>query len=240
MEQIKFNIALIGDIEYPSDNITQLTAQHCRFIMVKQGAEISIEYRGVICNDTLREQLIEQLPENVPVLTINEWRNIEHLDRFLIQLYTGYRFMLLARNLTHHQIIQFHSHHKYLLMAYSPRGYQSTGKLVASIKKNSELGDFYLQYRTSILTILAQTPPRKLQVNAIQHIQGYFKNKATKDEKIHFGWLINDYQEGNLSINFPLSMVQQLLAQYPDSYLSEQYYLSPYPECEKVRALPQF
>lgn len=238
MEQIKFNIVLIGDIDYPTDDITQLTAQHCRFIVIKKGAEITVEYSGVICNDTLREQLIEQLPENTPILTMNEWPNIEHLDRFLIQLYTGYRFTLLAKNLTHHQIIQFHSHHKYLLMAYSPKGYQFTGKLVAGIKKNSELGDFYSQYRTSILMILAQTPPRKLQVNAIQHIQGYFKNKATKDEKIRFGWLINDYQAGNLSINFPLSMVHQLLTQYPDSYLSEQYYLSPYPECEKIRKLP--
>ncbi|EKT61456.1 YbgA family protein [Providencia burhodogranariea] len=238
MEQVKFNIALIGDIEFPSDDITHLTTQHCDFIEVKQPTKIDFEYSGVICDDTLQEQLIEQLPENTPILTVSEWRDIEHLDRFFIQLYTGYRFELLAANLTHHQIIQFHSHHKYLLMAYSPKGYQFTGKLVASIKKNSELGNFYLQYRTSILTILAKTPPRKLQVNAIQHMQGYFKNKATKDEKMRFGWLINDYQQGNLSVNFPLSMVKQLLSQYPDHYLSEQYYLSPYPECEKIRALP--
>ncbi|MBO0237151.1 DUF1722 domain-containing protein, partial [Vibrio parahaemolyticus] len=74
----------------------------------------------------------------------------------------------------------------------------------------------------------------------LQHIQGYFKYKATRDEKVRLGWLINDYQAGYLSINNPLSMILQLLTQYPDSYISEQLYLSPYPGCEKIRALLQF
>ncbi|ENZ4207082.1 MULTISPECIES: YbgA family protein [Providencia] len=240
MESIMFNVVLFGDVEFPAEDITSLTESHIKLIPITALTEIKFAYQGVICDEGARQQLLEQLPENTPLLTTHEWSCPEHLDRFFIQLYTGYRLTQLAKNLTHHQIICFHSRHKYLLMAYSPKGYKATGKFVAGIQKNSELTEVYTQYRHQLLDILATTPARKLQVNALQHIQGYFKYKATRDEKVRLGWLINDYQAGYLSINNPLSMILQLLTQYPDSYISEQLYLSPYPGCEKIRALLQF
>ena len=239
MERAQFNIAIVGDVKYPMDDIVQVTLQHTNFILQPEITGLAFECDGVICEDSLREQLIEKFDVNTPFLTTSEWQDIEHLDRFFIQLYTKNRFDVLANDLTSHRIITFHSKLKYLLMAYSPQGYQATGKMVASISQHYDLLEFYEQYREKILAILSQTPTRKLHVNAIQHIQGYFKHKATKDEKTRLGWLINDYLLGYLSINNPLSMILQLLTQYPDSYISEQYYLSPYPECRKVRALLQ-
>ncbi|WP_272687583.1 YbgA family protein [Providencia sp. PROV149] len=235
-----FDVVLFGDIDYPTEDIIQLTTEHMNLLPVGGLLDMPLKYHGVICSEAVRAQLLEHLPENTPILTTVEWQCPEHLDRFLIQLHTGHRLAQLSGHLTHHQVIRFHSRYKYLLMAYSPKGYQTTGKLVASIPKGSELTGFYRQYRTQLLSILATTPTRKRQVNAISHIQGYFKYKATKDEKTRLRWLINDYQEGYLSINNPLSMILQLLTQYPDSYLSEQFYLSPYSGCEKVRALHQF
>ncbi|WP_236620674.1 YbgA family protein [Providencia sneebia] len=223
----------MGEITYPTDKIVKLTQNHVQFISQLGDEELA----GVICHDNLYDELARQLPENTPILKCREWQNAEQLDRFLLQLYTQYRLKQLMANLSHHQIIQFHSRHKYLLMAYSPQGYQLTGKWVAAIQKNSQLSDFYSQYRTTLLAILAQTPPRKLQVNAIRHIQGYFKKIATKDEKINLDEVINKYLNGRLSINAPLALLKQLLTQYPNTYLSEQYYLSPYPECEHIRAL---
>lgn len=239
MERTQFNIAIVGDIKYPMDDIVQVTSRHADFILQPEITGLLFECDGVICEDSLRDRLIEKLDVTTPILTISEWHDIEHLDRFLIQLYTKYRFDVLANDLTTHRIIQFHSKLKYLLMAYSPQGYQATGKMVASISQNYDLREFYEQYREKIFAILSQTPTRKLQVNAIQHIQGYFKHKAKKDEKTRLGWLINDYLLGYLSINNPLSMILQLLTEYPDNYISEQLYLAPYPECQKVRALLQ-
>lgn len=240
MKLAQFNIAIVGDVKHPIDDIVQVTSQHAYFISQAEITSLVFECDGVICEDSLQEKLIEKLDVNTPVLTESEWQDTDHLDRFFIQLYTKSRFDLLANDITHHRTIQFHSKLKYLLMAYSPQGYQATGKMVASITKNHDLREFYNQYRESVLAILSQTPTRKLQVNAIQHIQGYFKDKATKDEKTRLGWLINDYSLGYLSINNPLSMILQLLTRYPDNYISEQFYLSPYPECQKIRSLLQF
>nr|WP_282559102.1 YbgA family protein [Providencia heimbachae] len=125
-------------------------------------------------------------------------------------------------------------------MAYSPIGYQLTGKLVAELKKGDDLKLFFSQYKAHLMEIFGCLPSKNIQVNALSHMQGYFKRKASPDEKKHLLGLINDYREGSLPISQPLAMMQQLLTLYPDNYLSGQYYFEPYPNCEKLRKLPYF
>lgn len=193
---------------------------------------------GVICTPQNLSQLISLFPANIPILAGDKLQDIEHWDAFLTQLYTLQRLEYLQRNLTHHEIIQFHSRHKYLIMAYSPVGYQLTGRFVANIRKGSDLTLFFNQYKACLMEIFATVAPKNIQVNALSHMQGYFKHKATQDEKKRLLWLINDYREGNLSINRPLMMMQQLLQQYPDDYLQKQYFFEPYPNCDVLRESP--
>ena len=245
MQLIKPKIILLGEINFPSENIQQLTASLLEIVPQDALIDNKFDAVGIICSHSVYLQKREYFPENMPILTDDEWQDPEHLDRFLIQIYTLLRLEQLSLHLTHHQIIQFHSRYKYLIMAYSPKGYQLTGKSVANIsssKRNeiSELKSFFVQYKDLLLTIFAQTPPRSIQVNTLSHIQGYFKHKATKDEKKHLLYLISEYREGNISLNFPLEMLRQLLGQYPDNYLSTQYYFEPYPNCKQIRELPYF
>jgi uncharacterized protein YbgA (DUF1722 family) len=193
---------------------------------------------GVVCPTQSLSELIGLFPANIPILTEDKLQDIDHWDAFLTQLYTLQRLEYLQQQLTHHEIIQFHSRHKYLIMAYSPVGYQLTGRLVAGIRKGSDLTLFFNQYKACLMEIFATVAPKNIQVNALSHMQGYFKHKATQDEKKRLLWLINDYREGNLPINRPLMMMQQLLQQYPDSYLQEQYFFAPYPNCDVLRESP--
>lgn len=193
---------------------------------------------GIIFSSQNATQLIGLYPASIPILMSDKLQDIDCWDCFLTQLYILRRLENLYLNLTHAQVIQFHSRHKYLIMAYSPVGYQITGRLVASIQKNADLHVFFNHYKACLMEIFAAIPARNIQVNALSHMQGYFKRKATKDEKKRLVWLINDYREGNLPISPALSMMQQLLAQYPDSYLSEQCFFEPYPNCVRVREIP--
>ncbi|MGJ3353631.1 YbgA family protein [Providencia sp. Je.9.19] len=245
MQLIKQKIILLGEINFPSEQVQQLTASF--FELVPQDISVvgnEFDGVGIICSSGVYEQQRVSFPENMPILIDDEWQSPEHLDRFLIQIHTLLRLAQLSLHLTHHEIIQFHSRYKYLIMAYSPKGYQLTGKSVANIssKRNelSQLNNFLIEYKTQLMTILSQTPARNIQINALSHIQGYFKHKATKDEKKHLLCLIDEYREGNISLNLPLAMLRQLLNQYPDNYLSAQYYFEPYPNCEQVRELPYF
>lgn len=193
---------------------------------------------GVICASKNLSQLMAGFPANIPILTEDKLQDIDQWDAFLTQLYTLQRLEYLQQHLTHHEVIKFHSRHKYLIMAYSPVGYQLTGRLVANIRKGSDLTLFFNQYKACLMEIFSVVSPKNIQVNALSHMQGYFKHKATQDEKKRLLWLINDYREGNLPINRPLMMMQQLLQQYPDNYLQEQYFFAPYPNCNVLRENP--
>ncbi len=193
---------------------------------------------GIICAAQDRLQLAGLFPASIAVITDEQWHDVDYWDSFLTKLYVLQRLNNLCQHLTQAEIIQFHSRHKYLIMAYSPVGYQLTGRLVASIRKGSDLHSFFNHYKAGLMEIFSSLPARNIQVNALSHMQGYFKRKATSDEKKRLLWLINDYREGNLPISQPLAMMRQLLVQYPDNYLSEQYFFEPYPNCIPIRELP--
>lgn len=193
---------------------------------------------ALICSAQQIGQLLGLFPASIPIFNDENLHNIDFWDVFLTKLYTLKRLDTLQANLTHHEMIQFHSRHKYLIMAYSPVGYQYTGRLVASIKDSTDLVCCFNQYKACLMEILAVIPAKNTQVNALSHMQGYFKHKATKDEKKRLLWLINDYLAGNLPINRPLAMMQQLLIQYPDNYLSQQVIFEPYHHSSLIRELP--
>ena len=241
MQLIKRKIILFDDVSLPSKRIQQLTFSFFELIPQIMLPINMDDVVGIICKSNGYHQSVDKFSPDIPVLTEEQWLNIDHLDRFLVQVYTLQRFEHLLRHLTAHEVILFHSRYKYLIMAYSPTGYQLTGKLVAEMNKGKassrDLNTSVRQYKEQVMHILAKTPEKKSQVNALSHMQGYFKHKATKDEKKRLLWLINDYREGHISINYPLAMLRQLLIQYPDDYLSQQYYLEPYPNCEQVREL---
>ena len=58
-------------------------------------------------------------------------------------------------------------------------------------------------------------------INALQHIWGYFKNSAGKDEKTHFFNLISRYKENKIDKNEVLSYLSTLLKKYPNKYLED-------------------
>ncbi|UBX47869.1 YbgA family protein [Providencia alcalifaciens] len=238
MQLIKPKVLMLDGIAYPSSEIQPLTDSIVTCFSPEEFNQTDNESVGIIFPKHHAQRLLAFFPASLPVITDTEWQNVQQLDHFFTQLYLLQRIEILAQQLTHHGIILFHSQHKYLIMAYSPTGYQLTGKLVAGIKKGDDLKLFFAQYKASLMEIFALMPPKNIQVNALSHMQGYFKRRATRDEKKHLLALINDYRDGRIPINQPLLMMRQLLIQYPDSYLSEQYYFEPYPHCEQIRVLP--
>ncbi|MGG4607701.1 YbgA family protein [Providencia sp. Me31A] len=226
-----------GDNQIPI-NIQQQVIPIVKLMTHNVQEKVKDKAAGIIFPTQSAYQLIGLYPASIPILLSDKLQDIDSWDCFLTQLYVLQRLENLYLNLTHSEVIQFHSCHKYLIMAYSPVGYKFTGRLVASMQKNADLHVFFNYYKVCLMEIFASIPTRNIQVNALSHMQGYFKRKATKDEKKRLLWLINDYREGHLPISQPLTMMRQLLEQYPDNYLSKQYFFKPYPNCVTVREIP--
>jgi UV DNA damage endonuclease len=63
------------------------------------------------------------------------------------------------------------------------------------------------------------------EVNTLDHIWGYFKNQATPKEKETYLKLIERYKNKTISVTRIKSLLQKLIDQYENDYLSQSYYL---------------
>ncbi|MDD2900971.1 MAG: DUF523 and DUF1722 domain-containing protein [Syntrophales bacterium] len=150
-------------------------------------------------------------------------------ENFVARIFTFRRWQeLLAIKWTLADIIAFHSRHKLLIMAHSPKHYQAMGRLVAHAKEipGQELA---AQYQAHLLTALKLQATNKKQANVLQHILGYFKKVLTAEEKQELLELINAYRQGELPLLGPLTLINHYVRKYGPPYLQEQYYLHPHP-----------
>ena len=125
-------------------------------------------------------------------------------------------------------LVDFHSRHKLLIMARSPKQYQILGQWVAQ-GKGVSLDDLLLQYQEMLSSALRQKPTNKKNANVLQHILGYFKKDLTPDEKQEALEGIENYAQGLVPLIVPVTLMNHYVRKYQQPYLKDQYYLNPHP-----------
>jgi uncharacterized protein YbgA (DUF1722 family) len=125
-------------------------------------------------------------------------------------------------------LVDFHSRHKLLIMAHSPKQYQVLGQWVAQ-GQGVSLDDLLLQYQEMLSSALRQKPTNKKNANVLHHILGYFKKDLTSDEKQEALEGIENYARGLLPLIVPVTLMNHYVRKYQQPYLRDQYYLNPHP-----------
>jgi uncharacterized protein YbgA (DUF1722 family)/uncharacterized protein YbbK (DUF523 family) len=125
-------------------------------------------------------------------------------------------------------LVDFHSRHKLLIMAHSPKQYQILGQWVAQ-GKGISLDNLWLQYQEMLSSALRQKPTNKKNANVLQHILGYFKKDLTPDEKQEALEGIENYARGLVPLIVPVTLMNHYVRKYHQPYLRDQYYLNPHP-----------
>ncbi len=125
-------------------------------------------------------------------------------------------------------LVDFHSRHKLLIMAHSPKQYQVLGQWVAQ-GKGVFLEDLLLQYQEMLSSALRQKPTNKKNANVLHHILGYFKKDLSPDEKQEALEVIENYAQGLLPLIVPVTLMNHYVRKYHQPYLRDQYYLNPHP-----------
>jgi uncharacterized protein YbgA (DUF1722 family)/uncharacterized protein YbbK (DUF523 family) len=125
-------------------------------------------------------------------------------------------------------LVDFHTRHKMLIMAHSPKQYQSLGRLVAQGRGISP-ADLRLQYQESLAAALRQKPTNKKHANVLQHLLGYFKKDLTADEKQEALEGIEHYARGFVPLIVPVTLLNHYVRKYQQPYLKDQDYLNPHP-----------
>ena len=166
---------------------------------------IPVEEEGRLCDPTLRENFIER------VFCYRRWQD------------------LVQSGVTRQALVQFHTIHKYLLLAHHPQQYEVLGRLIGQAHQHrpKELAHRYGELFMKTLAVKATV---RKHVNVLQHILGYFKEQLGAHEKAELLGVIGDYHHGLTPLIVPLTLIKHYVQIFDVSYIRDQVYLNPHPK----------
>ena len=166
--------------------------------------DLPIEEEGRLCDAVLRENFVNR------VFVYKRWQ------------------LLLAQGLTAKSLIDFHSRHKYMVMAHSQAAYKRMGSLLSHLK-GVDMQRLGREYQHELMAALKRKVSRARHVNVLQHLQGYLKDKIDAGDKQGLAAAIEDYRRSEVPLIVPMRLLQDYFRRHPDDYIAQQYYLDPYP-----------
>jgi len=165
---------------------------------------LPVEDEGRLHDMKLRENFIER------VFTLKRWRDT------------------LAEGRTRGNLVAFHTRHKLLLLAHSPKHYKEMGSLVAHAGELSP-DELFPRYEAMLMEAMRLKATPAKHANVLQHLMGYFKEQLSPDEKQELLEAIERYRKGHVPLIVPVTLINHYVRKYAQPYLREQWYLNPHP-----------
>ncbi|MDX1695664.1 MAG: DUF1722 domain-containing protein [Ketobacteraceae bacterium] len=136
----------------------------------------------------------------------------------------------VSRTADKKSLIDFHSRHKFQLMAHCNKTYRALGKLIADLG-HVDLADVKQQYLNQFMTAIKKPATRGRHCHVMEHIQGYLRNSLSPAERQSINRSIHDYRKGFVPLVVPMTMLTHYAGLHhgEGSYLRQQSYLAPYP-----------
>jgi len=171
---------------------------------IEQFPLLPVEEEGRLCDPTLRENFIER------VFCYRRWQD------------------LVQSGVTRQALVQFHTIHKYVLLAHSPQQCEVLGRLIGQAHQHrpKELAHRYGELFMKALAVKATV---RKHVNVLQHILGYFKERLGAREKAELLGVIGDYHQGLTPLIVPLTLIKHYVRIFDVGYIRDQVYLNPHP-----------
>ena len=178
--------------------------------------------------------LMQSLP-NLPCEEEGRLNDPMLRENFVNRVFTYRRWQSVREaGLTAKALVDFHSRHKYMVMAHSQAAYQRMGRLLSHLK-GVDLEQLADAYEAELMTALKRRAGRKRHVNALQHIQGYLKDRIDGSDKRELSDSIEAYRREEIPLVVPMKLLRHYFRRNPDNYIDRQWYLDPYPESLGLR-----
>jgi uncharacterized protein YbgA (DUF1722 family)/uncharacterized protein YbbK (DUF523 family) len=129
---------------------------------------------------------------------------------------------------SYHNLIQFHSRQKYLLMAHHYQGYRELGRYLANAHE-LPLEQAMDEYLRGFMAHMSHKATRKTHTNVLMHMLGYLKKSIDAQCKQELLEGIEQYRLGQVPLVVPLALLKHYLKRFGGDYICEQTYLNPYP-----------
>lgn len=171
----------------------------------------------------------KQIVEANPLLPVEEEGRLNDMmlrANFLqrVEVYDHWQTMI-ASGLTRKKLVDFHTRHKFLLLAHCEPTYRKLGQLIGEIGK-LDLETTADQYIELMMTGLKKPTTRAKHTNVIQHILGFFKKHLDSSDKLEINQLLYQYKKGRLPRIVLVTMLKHYLRKFPSNYINKQSYLN--------------
>ena len=172
--------------------------------------------------------LMEAYP-NLPVEDEGRLNDPKLRENFIERVFAYERLRkLFHQRWTAGQVVEFHTAHKFQLMAHSTDAYRELGRVVATLKqkKRPQFRDEYQRAFMDALRPLA-TPGRN--ANMLQHAAGHLKNFLDSPSRTELADLVHDYRKGLVPLVVPITLIRHHARRHDIAYLNGQVFLEPHP-----------
>jgi uncharacterized protein YbgA (DUF1722 family)/uncharacterized protein YbbK (DUF523 family) len=208
------------------------------FILKRNSPSCGIE-RVEIFGESGRSQksgrglFVAALMDCYPLLPVEDEERLNDAalrENFIVRVFAYHRLKeLFSGRFSRNPAVQFHTAHKYLMLAHSPVHYRQLGKLVADIK-NMPVHKFRDQYSRVFMEGLQTRSTVKKNVNVLHHILGHLKNVLAAGDKQAILNAIDDYHKSLVPLVVPLTFLRHHVDKHRVEYIQNQVYLFPHPK----------
>ncbi len=157
--------------------------------------------------------------------------NDPHLRENFVERVFAYRRLrsFFSARWTLGGLVQFHTAHKLVLMAHSPKAYSELGRFVANAKRlarDQVRGDYELAF----MAALKKLATRARHTNVLHHMLGYLREHLDATARAELATLIDDYRRGFVPLIVPITLFRHYVREFGIAYLRGQVYLEPHPK----------
>jgi uncharacterized protein YbgA (DUF1722 family)/uncharacterized protein YbbK (DUF523 family) len=209
-------------------------ANLCGYILKKDSPSCGMERVKVYSNDMPHRIGVgiyaQAVIRNNPLLPVEEEGRLGDpalRENFIQRVYVLHRWReLMEQGLNPSNLTRFHARHKLIIMSHD--NYIDLGRLLASTTKLNmvEVANSYI---VQLMAVLKKRATRKSHVNVLQHIMGYLKKDLDSSDKFELCEMIERYRNGEVPLIVPITLLKHHFRKYPDPYIEDSYYMSPYP-----------
>jgi len=165
----------------------------------------------------------------VPVEDESRLHDARIRENFITRVFAYHRLAhLLSGRLPCKALVEFHTAHKYLLLAHSRKHYDALEKLVANAKQYSPT-ELKRRYAEAFMQTLSFKTSVRKNTDVLYHMLGFFRKLLSEEEKQGMSEAIEDYRRERAPLIVPVTLIKHHVRQHKVDDLANQAYLSPPP-----------
>jgi uncharacterized protein YbgA (DUF1722 family)/uncharacterized protein YbbK (DUF523 family) len=166
----------------------------------------------------------------VPVEDEDRLHDARIRENFITRVFAYHRLAQLVNDrMSRKMLVDFHTKHKFLLLAHSRKHCDSLGKLVANAKQDS-YSKLKRRYAEAFMQTLSIKTTAKKNANVMYHMLGFFKKLLPEVEKQELIEVIEDYRKGWVPLIAPVTLIRHHVRIYQVTCLADQIFLNPHPK----------